>query len=80
RHVFHARWEASAPQAPLLSIVAAHVQSGEEDNPIDVDSDSEEHIRDETKEELVGEDTRDEGLGGEIDKAPHMEEEESTLR
>ncbi|KAH9300757.1 hypothetical protein KI387_012340, partial [Taxus chinensis] len=59
RRVVHARGAASAPRAPLLMIGAAPAHSGEGDEPIDVDSDSEEFTREETEEETMGE-----GIGG----------------
>ncbi|KAH9307989.1 hypothetical protein KI387_035900, partial [Taxus chinensis] len=77
RCVVCARQEAGAPRAPLLQIVAAPTHSGEEDEPIDVDSKFEEYTGDETKEESVGEEMGEEGLGGETGEATHMEEEES---
>ncbi|KAH9307571.1 hypothetical protein KI387_035482 [Taxus chinensis] len=76
RWVVHARQAAGAPRAPLLQIVAAPAHSGEQDEPIDLDFDSEEDTGDET-EESVGEDMEDEGVGVGTGEAAHVEEEES---
>lgn len=53
---------------------SAPTHNREENDPIDVDSDFEEHTGDETDEYSVGEDTDDEGVGSEV---AHMEEKES---
>ncbi|KAH9296335.1 hypothetical protein KI387_039923, partial [Taxus chinensis] len=72
-----AQREVGAPQAPLLQIGVAPAHSGEEDELIDLDSDSEEDTGDDTEGELVGEE--DEGArpleGDETDPEWHDTQE-----
>ncbi|KAH9311652.1 hypothetical protein KI387_026687, partial [Taxus chinensis] len=53
RRVVRARGRAGAPQEPLLQIVASPAQSS--DDPIDIDSESEEFTWGETEEETEAE-------------------------
>ncbi|KAH9304870.1 hypothetical protein KI387_009274, partial [Taxus chinensis] len=53
RWVVHARGRVGVPQAPLLQIAASPAHSS--DDPIDIDSESEEFTGGETKEETEAE-------------------------
>ncbi|KAH9297927.1 hypothetical protein KI387_029609, partial [Taxus chinensis] len=50
---------------------------GEQDEPIDLDSEFEEDMGDDTEEDSIGEDMKDEGVGVGTDMEAHAEEEES---
>ncbi|KAH9314445.1 hypothetical protein KI387_023072, partial [Taxus chinensis] len=60
RCVVHARMAVGAPQAPLLQIGVTPSHSGEEDEPIDLDSNFEEDAGDDMEGESVEEE--DEGV------------------
>ncbi|KAH9289906.1 hypothetical protein KI387_034023, partial [Taxus chinensis] len=76
RSMVHARGRVGAPQAPLLRITASPAHSS--DDPIDIDSESEEFTGGETEEET--EDMEVSESGGEEDSDPEWHDTQEILQ